>query len=84
MDNHLHVLCKLDPEATDRWSPQQVVRRWITIYPSKTLKSNDEKLSGSLSKARRAIHGGSGRHRPRVDRFSHLRSVFTASGGAGG
>ncbi|WP_417735804.1 transposase [Rosistilla oblonga] len=43
MDNHLHVLCRLDPEAADRWSPQEVMRRWIAIYPPKTLKSDDEK-----------------------------------------
>ncbi|QDV56166.1 hypothetical protein [Rosistilla oblonga] len=41
MDNHLHVLCRLDYEVADRWSPQEVVRRWIAVYPPKTLKSND-------------------------------------------
>ncbi|QDV71281.1 hypothetical protein Poly24_50160 [Rosistilla carotiformis] len=44
MDNHLHLLCRLDPEVSDRWSQQEVVRHWIAIYPPKTLKSNDEKV----------------------------------------
>ncbi|QDS89695.1 hypothetical protein EC9_38950 [Rosistilla ulvae] len=44
MDNHLHVLCRLDPEDADRWSPQEVMRRWIAVYPPKKLKSDDEKV----------------------------------------
>ncbi|WP_417747893.1 transposase [Rosistilla oblonga] len=44
MDSHLHVLCRLDPEVADRWNPQEVMRRWIAIYPPKTLKSNDKKV----------------------------------------
>ncbi|QDS90321.1 hypothetical protein EC9_45280 [Rosistilla ulvae] len=44
MDSHLHVLCRLDPEDADRWSPHEVMRRWVAVYPPKTLKSNDEKV----------------------------------------
>ena len=30
MDNHLHVLLRLDQEVADGWSDEEVVRRWGT------------------------------------------------------
>ena len=41
LDNHLHVLCRLDPSAADGWSDQEVVRRWITVYPPHGLDPDD-------------------------------------------
>ncbi len=38
MDNHLHVLVRLDPDGVKGWSNEDVVRRWITIYPPKASK----------------------------------------------
>lgn len=38
MDNHLHVLARLDPQEAERWSDEDVVRRWIAVYPPKTLR----------------------------------------------
>jgi REP element-mobilizing transposase RayT len=35
MDNHLHVLLRLDPDNASSWSAQDVVRRWATAYPPK-------------------------------------------------
>jgi len=32
LDNHLHVLCRLDPGVTAGWSDEDVVRRWIAVY----------------------------------------------------
>jgi REP element-mobilizing transposase RayT len=32
LDNHLHVLCRLDPGAADGWSDEDVARRWIAVY----------------------------------------------------
>jgi hypothetical protein len=32
LDNHLHVLCRLDPGIADGWSDEDVVRRWIAVY----------------------------------------------------
>jgi hypothetical protein len=32
LDNHLHVLCRLDPGVADGWSDDEVVRRWIAVY----------------------------------------------------
>src|SRR5512136_2227023 len=36
MDNHLHVLVRLDEDAAKSWSAEEVVRRWIKAYPPKT------------------------------------------------
>ncbi len=33
MDNHLHLLVRLDPEATNEWSDEEVVRRWGRLFP---------------------------------------------------
>jgi hypothetical protein len=33
MDNHLHVLVRLDPDAATGWSDQEVVRRWGRLFP---------------------------------------------------
>ncbi len=36
MDNHLHVLVRLEPDAANGWSAEDVVRRWLLAYPSKS------------------------------------------------
>jgi len=41
MDNHLHVLCRLDPGVADDWTDEEVVRRWITLYPPPNLAFDD-------------------------------------------
>jgi REP element-mobilizing transposase RayT len=33
LDNHLHVLVRLEPEQVDGWSDQDVVRRWGELFP---------------------------------------------------
>jgi REP element-mobilizing transposase RayT len=37
LDSHLHVLCRLDPGVADNWADEDVVRRWITVYPPSCL-----------------------------------------------
>jgi hypothetical protein len=44
MDNHLHVLCRLDPEEAEQWSSEEVIRRWIAVYPPRTLAADDPNL----------------------------------------
>jgi len=44
MDNHLHVLVRLDPDDASQWTAQEVIRRWIAIYPPKTLAMDDPKI----------------------------------------
>jgi hypothetical protein len=33
MDNHLHVLVRLDPDNATAWSDEEVVRRWGRLFP---------------------------------------------------
>jgi hypothetical protein len=33
MDNHLHVLVRLDPDSATGWSDEEVVRRWGRLFP---------------------------------------------------
>ena len=33
MDNHLHVLVRLDPDTATGWSDEEVVRRWGRLFP---------------------------------------------------
>ena len=36
MDNHLHVLLRLDSHAANGWSAEEVVRRWLVADPPKS------------------------------------------------
>ena len=45
MDNHLHVLVRLDGDEASRWSGGEVVRRWIMAYPPKTAKGEAIEIS---------------------------------------
>jgi len=38
MDNHLHVLMRLDPEVAAGWSDEEVVRRWGRLFPPRDNK----------------------------------------------
>jgi hypothetical protein len=33
MDNHLHLLLRLDPNSAQGWSDEEVVRRWGRLFP---------------------------------------------------
>ena len=33
MDNHLHLLLRLDPDVARGWSDEEVVRRWGRLVP---------------------------------------------------
>ncbi len=33
LDNHLHLLIRLDPEVALGWSDEEVVRRWARLFP---------------------------------------------------
>jgi len=33
LDNHLHVLLRLDPDLAQAWSDEDVVRRWGRLFP---------------------------------------------------
>ena len=37
MDNHLHLLLRLDSKRVENWSAAEVARRWIALYPIRDL-----------------------------------------------
>ena len=41
MDNHLHVLVRLDPEHAQNWSEEEVIKRWISVCPPKGIDFGD-------------------------------------------
>lgn len=45
MDNHLHVLVRLDADDATCWSAEEVIRRWITAYPPKTAKGQEIEIT---------------------------------------
>jgi REP element-mobilizing transposase RayT len=45
MDNHLHVLVRLDVGELSSWSAEEVIRRWIMAYPPKTAKGEAIEIS---------------------------------------
>jgi hypothetical protein len=45
MDNHLHLLARLAPEDADTWSDEEVLQRWISVYPPKTLRGENTKIT---------------------------------------
>ena len=44
LDNHLHVLVRLDPGVAANWTAEQIVRRWMAVYPPSNLALDDEKV----------------------------------------
>lgn len=35
LDNHLHLLLRLDPEVLSHWSDEEVLDRWLQLHPPK-------------------------------------------------
>lgn len=35
LNNHIHVLARLDPHVVAGWSDEDVVRRWGRLFPSR-------------------------------------------------
>ncbi len=48
MDNHLHVLVRLDIAEAGTWSAEEIVRRWFVAYPPKTPIGKEIKVTQAL------------------------------------
>lgn len=70
MDNHLHVLVRIDPDDVTRWSDTEVVRRWITVYPPKTPKGDKVEVTQALLDQRANDAEGVSRLRERLASLS--------------
>ena len=51
LDNHLHVLARLDPNLADAWTPDEVVRRWLHVYPPRNVDLENEKAVSACVEA---------------------------------
>ena len=45
MDNHLHVLLRLDTEDADAWTAEEVIKRWVIAYPPKTPQGEEIEIN---------------------------------------
>jgi hypothetical protein len=52
MDNHLHVLVRLDPEVAAAWSDEEVVRRWGRLFPPRDKKRQPLPVSNDWVQSR--------------------------------
>jgi len=49
MDNHLHLLLRLDSAAAGKWNDEQVARRWASVFPPRaTLDANGKQVKSLL------------------------------------
>ncbi len=67
MANHLHVICRLQPQLPHAWSNEEVARRWYTIYPADYFLDGTAKPpSEAMILARCADHSWCGVRRRRL------------------
>ncbi|MCY2985434.1 MAG: transposase [Planctomycetota bacterium] len=52
MDNHLHLLLRIDPETAIAWSDSEVVERWFRLFPPRCSDRKPMKVSKELVAAR--------------------------------
>ncbi len=45
MDNHLHLLLRLDSQRAQSWSDEEVARRWLTLFPIRDLTGKALRIS---------------------------------------
>jgi hypothetical protein len=71
MDNHLHVLLRLDQDIATSWSDEEVVRRWGRLYPPR------DKSGEALPVPEAWVQGITGRTGGRRNDRGHARSTQT-------
>ena len=40
MDNHLHLLLRIDSRKSEGWSGEEVARRWFALFPMRDTQGN--------------------------------------------
>ena len=48
MDNHLHLLLRIDPEVVNGWSDTEVVERWFKLFPPRGADRKPMKVSKEI------------------------------------
>lgn len=46
MDNHFHLLIRVDPHDAEKWSDEEILRRWLTLHPPQGINPDDEAKLG--------------------------------------
>ncbi|MFC1758535.1 transposase [Planctomycetota bacterium] len=54
MDNHLHVLVRLEPDRIEGWSDEDVVRRWGELFPPRGVNRQPLELTDAWVKQQMA------------------------------
>jgi hypothetical protein len=54
LDNHLHFLLRIDDQVTQDWSDEEVVRRWLKLYPPRGTKRKPLEVTDELVQAKLA------------------------------
>ncbi len=54
MDNHLHLLLRIDPEVASSWTESEVVERWFKLFPPRGADRKPMKVSKEIVAARLA------------------------------
>ena len=52
MDNHLHLLLRIDPDVASGWSDIEVVERWFKLFPPRGADRKPMKVSKEIIDAR--------------------------------
>jgi hypothetical protein len=52
MDNHLHLLLRIDPDRAHEWSDEEVVRRWGRLFPPRDKSRRPIAVSNDWVQAR--------------------------------
>ena len=80
MDNHLHLLLKVDTPAARKWSDRQVMRRWLGLHPPRDgyrrrVDVTDEHVDEALRLAK-VTPGRVDELRERLMSISHFMKEF--------
>ena len=70
LDNHLHVLLRLDPETVAGWSDEDVARRWGRLFPPRNRAGQALPVSDDWLKQRLTEVGWAAKTRQRLQSLS--------------
>ncbi len=78
LDNHLHVLMRLDPEVATGWSDEEVVRRWGRLFPPRDQSRQPLPVSNDSVKWRLKDEGWVAKARARLQSLSWFMKCLVA------
>lgn len=70
MNNHLHSLLRTRPDISQEWSDEEVARRWITLFPRRRKKGEQEQSEALRIEAILAQPKEVARYRKRLSSIS--------------